>query len=136
MSSGAVSGNTASFGGGVYVTGTFSMSGGVVDSNTSGGGVSVHSGGTFKMSGDTQPERVFLSGTSQSIILSGPLLGSGLTSVGLSVPFISRENAPVLTLDASYALGNLADLKTYFTLKSAITGYEISDTGLFVASGN
>jgi hypothetical protein len=67
----------------------------------------------------------------------------GVTS---SEPLANWENKPVLTLDASYASGDLADLKTHFTLGNAtltyppytetpITGYEISDTGLFVTSG-
>jgi hypothetical protein len=53
LRNGTISGNTASFGGGVNVSnGTFTMSGGNINGNTSssGGGVYV-SGGTFTMSG-------------------------------------------------------------------------------------
>ncbi|MDR1325589.1 MAG: InlB B-repeat-containing protein [Treponema sp.] len=52
MSGGEISGNTASWGGGVYVSGTFTMTGGVVSGNRAskqGGGVFLH--GTFTMTG-------------------------------------------------------------------------------------
>jgi hypothetical protein len=165
MTGGAVSGNTSSSyesssGGGVYVTlnGTFTMTGGVVSGNnilsgTHGNGmeVMVSTNATFKISGDAQPERVFLSNNTRSITISGSLSG-GLTAIDLGITNIALlsdwENAPVLKLDMSYGSGNLANLKTYFTLgnstltespytETAITGYEISDGGLFVVeSGN
>jgi uncharacterized repeat protein (TIGR02543 family) len=57
MSGGAVSGNTATNGGGVFVAANnaFKMSGGTVSGNTAtnGGGVSVNTQGTFTKSGDS-----------------------------------------------------------------------------------
>ena len=54
MTAGTISGNTASDGGGVMVSGTFTMNGGTISSNTaniySGGGVYVGSSGTFTKS--------------------------------------------------------------------------------------
>jgi hypothetical protein len=162
MNGGAVSGNTSSSsgafsgGGGVTVGGTFTMNGGAVSGNmlsgTGGRGREVLVAGTFKMSGAARPERVFLTANTLFITISGPLDG-GPTPIDLgsftssSAPW-GWENEPVLKLDTSYTLGDLASLKTHFTLGNAkyinppwtetpIMGYEISDGGLFVAeSGN
>jgi hypothetical protein len=160
MSGGTVSGNSASAasssysssGGGVYVSsGTFTMSGGAVNSNTLSGansyGREVYAGGTFKMSGDARPERVFLFNNAQFITISGPLSGP-VTPIDLGVrasaPLANYVNQPILKLDASYPSGDMANLKNYFSLGNSkqtdspdpeepITGYKISDTGLFVA---
>jgi hypothetical protein len=155
MSGGAVSGNSAStYGGGVYVRGgTFTMSGGAVNSNTlSGTGsygreVLVSSTGAFKMSGDARPERVFLNGVSRYIAISG-LLNGPVTPIDLGVtsaaPLTTYGSAPILRLDSTYLSGDMASLKNYFSLgnsqltespytEEAITGYKISDTGLFAA---
>jgi hypothetical protein len=153
MSGGAVSGNTASYGGGggVYVGGgTFNMSGGTVNGNilsgTSNYGREVLVfGGTFKMSGEARPERIFLYSYNRFITINGPLSGPvtpidlGVTS---SAPLANYRYAPILKLDSSYNTGDLASLKTHFTLgnskmtaspytEAAITGYEISDMGQF-----
>jgi uncharacterized repeat protein (TIGR02543 family) len=56
MDGGEISGNTATFGGGVSGTGVFAMSGGEISGNTSaydGGGVSVDDGGAWTMTGGT-----------------------------------------------------------------------------------
>jgi hypothetical protein len=162
MSGGAVSGNSVSgpsfygsSGGGVYIdgnNGTFTMSGGVVRGNILYGtdvyGREVLVWGTFTLSGEARPERVFLLDGSRSITIGGPLSGnSGTISIdlgGLSYePLTDWGDKPILQLDASYSSGNLAELKTYFTLGNAtwtdpsytetpITGYMISDGGLFV----
>jgi hypothetical protein len=158
MSGGTVSGNTAaattsSFyacGGGVYVvnSGTFTMSGGVVSGNmlsgiNSFGREVVVTGATFRMSGDAWPERVFLYNNS-SITISGPLSGP-VTPIDLGIGSLTGwVTKPILALDSSYSSGDLANLKIYFTLgnskmmgspytEAAITGYGISDGGLFVA---
>jgi hypothetical protein len=155
MSGGAVSGNSSYLGGGVDIdSGTFIMSGGSVSNNilrTNGSGREVllfpGGNGTFKISGDARPERVFLYDNARFITISGPLSGGtipvdlGVTS---STPLTSWINKPILKLDTSYGSGNLASLKDYFTLgntnltespytETAITGYKISDGGLFVA---
>jgi uncharacterized repeat protein (TIGR02543 family) len=77
MSGGAISGNTASYGGGVYVysSGTFTMSGGAISGNSSsssssGGGVYVN-GGTFTMSGGA------ISGNSSSYYGGGVFVNAG-----------------------------------------------------------
>jgi hypothetical protein len=160
MSGGAVSSNTAySYGGGVYVnTGTFTMSGGAVNSNILSGtnsyGEEVVVGstsGTFKMSGEARPERVFLKGNTWFITISG-LLSGPVTPIDLgitgSAPLTGYIDAPILKLDTSYSTGDMAALKTHFSLgNSKMTespwtedviptgsgGYEISDGGLFVA---
>jgi uncharacterized repeat protein (TIGR02543 family) len=153
MSGGIISDNTAFRGGGVWVPGgTFAMSGGVVNGNilsdTNGNGREVLVSGTFKMSGDARPERVFLSDNTRFITISGPLSG-GLTPIDLGVtasaPLANWENLPILKLDTSYNSGDLANLKDHFSLgnakwtdspytETAITGYEISDNGLFVSN--
>jgi hypothetical protein len=154
MSGGAVSGNSSSsHGGGVHVyAGTFTMSGGTVNSNTlsaanSYGREVLVSGGTFKMSGDARPERVFLNGNARFITISGPLSGPvtpidlGVTS---SAPLAGYVTAAILRLDSTYPSGDMASLKNYFSLgnskrtdspytETAITGYKINDSGLFVA---
>jgi hypothetical protein len=163
MSGGAVSGNsstttssTSSYGGGgVYVSGTFTMSGGEVSGNILSGTnnygreVLVYSNGTFKMSEDARPERVFLYNTTRFITISGPLNGQ-VTPIDLGITgsdalyLMLWENKQILRLDTSYSSGDMASLKTRFTLgnakrttspwtEMAITGYEISDTGAFVA---
>jgi hypothetical protein len=156
MSGGAVSGNTSSYGGGgggVCVGGgTFAMSGGAVSGNTLSGTNSygrevLVRDGTFKMSGEARPERVFLYTNTRSITISGPLSGPvtpidlGITS---SAPLTGYVNKPILKLDTTYSAGNLAELKAFFVLgnskytaspwtETAISGYKISDGGLFVA---
>jgi hypothetical protein len=132
--------------------GTFSMSGGAVSGNILSGANNygrevLVGGGTFNMSGGARPERVFLLTAARFITIAGPLSGPvtpidlGVTS---SAPLANYVNAPILMLDASYSAGNMADLKTRFTLgnskmtdnsdpEAVITGYEISDTGRFVA---
>jgi hypothetical protein len=159
MSGGAVSGNSSysssyySSGGGVYVYGgTFTMSGGAVNSNTLSGTNSygrevLVSGGTFKISGDAWPERVFLNGNARFITISGVLSGP-VTPIDLGVtstaPLANYVDQSILRLDTSYSSGDMANLKTYFSLgnskltespytEEAITGYEISDNGIFVA---
>jgi hypothetical protein len=154
MSGGAVSGNTSSSGGGVYVYGgTFSMSGGaVVRGNILSGSYSygrevVVGSGTFKLSGEAMPERVFLYNNTRSLTISGPLGGAVIPidlGVTGSAPLAGYVNAPILKLDSAYSSGDLASLKEHFTLgnskdtnssspETAITGYTISDEGLFVA---
>jgi hypothetical protein len=152
MSGGAVSGNTSSFGGGVYAYSAFNMSGGVVsgnilsNTNSYGKEVLVRSG-TFRISGDARPERVFLDDNTRFITIGGPLSG-GLVPIDLGITDSAPtawETAPVLKLDPSYIEGDLASLKTHFTLgnskrtdsssiETAIpaTDYEINDEGLFV----
>jgi hypothetical protein len=151
MSGGAVSGNTSSYVGGVYVYGgTFSMSGGEVRDNILSGanayGREVLVGDTFKISGDAWPERVFLYSNAWFITISGPLSGPvipidlGVTS---SAPLTGYENAAILRLDTSYS-GDMASLKEHFTLgnskltespytEAAITEYTINNNGEFVA---
>jgi hypothetical protein len=105
------------------------------------------SGGTFKMSGDARPERVFLNGASRYIAISG-LLNGPVTPIDLGVtaaaPLTGYVSAPILRLDSTYPSGDMASLKNYFSLgyskltdspytEEAITGYKISDTGLFAA---
>jgi hypothetical protein len=161
MSGGTVSGNSASSsattgpaavsGGGVYVYGIFAMSGGKVYGNvlsgtiTYGKEVLVYSG-TFRMSEEAWPERVFLRSDTQFITINGPLSSSPVTSIDLgitsSAPLTSYVDAPILKLDSAYP-GNMAELKSFFVLGNSkmtatpytegpITGYEISDEGLFV----
>jgi hypothetical protein len=161
MTGGAVSGNSArSYGGGVNVEGsnaTFAMSGGTVSGNklTNGFGKEVVLiKGTFIMSGDARPERVFLYDNTMSITISGPLSGPGtpiVIDLGISSrePLTSWVNHEILKLDNSYSSGNLASLKNYFALgnskmtdvdspyaEAPITGYMISDGGLFVSDGS
>jgi hypothetical protein len=157
MSGGAVSGNSSSYGGGVYVGsysiyyGTFTMNGGVVSDNalsdTNGYGREVLvGGGTFNILGKAQPERVFLSNNTRFITISGPLDNGSIIPIDLGVTssLTGYVNAFILKLDVSYTSGNMAALKTRFTLDNSkmtdspwtemsITGYEISDGGLFVA---
>jgi hypothetical protein len=134
MSGGAVSGNTSSFsGGGVGVyNGTFTMSGGEVRDNILSGtnpygrevvlGGGTGGTGTFKMSGDARPQRVFLFNNTRYITISGPLSG-GTLPIDLGItpdnPLTSWLSRPVLALDSSYDAGNLAALKTRFTLGNA-----------------
>jgi hypothetical protein len=159
MSGGVVSGNTVSDdGGGVAVTsGTFSMSGGTVrdnilsGTNSYGREVVVAINGIFKMSGEARPERVFLDSrigiTTRFITIAGPLSGEVAIPIDLVVTDIMSltdyVNAPILKLDTSYSTGDMAALKTHFTLgnskmmespytEAPITGYVISDTGFFV----
>jgi hypothetical protein len=186
MNGGTVNGNTASYGGGVYIFGTFAMSGGMVSGNTAssyGGGVFVgdhgtfimsggavrgnillgtkgygrevllesNQFGTFKISGEAQPERIFFEISSNRaspfITISGPLSG-GVIPIDLDTatywPLADWVNKPILKLDTSYSSGDLASLKDHFTLgnskvkespytETAITGYKISDGGIFVA---
>jgi hypothetical protein len=129
MSGGEVSGNTAdaddASGGGVYVdtNGTFTMSGGEVRDNILSGadtyGREVLIDGPFKISGDARPQRVFLYNNTRYITISGPLSG-GVVPIDLGItagaPLVSWSKKPVLALDSSYSGGDLADLKTYFTL--------------------
>jgi hypothetical protein len=153
MSGGAVSGNTSSSnGGGVYIgsNGTFTMSGGAVSgnilSNTNNYGREVLvDGGTFNMSGEARPERVFLC-IDRFITITGPLSGGAVPidlGIGNTVA-ANWNNKSVLTVAASYGEGNLADLKTYFTLgkskltmspytETPITGYTIGDDGKLAA---
>jgi hypothetical protein len=75
--------------------------------------------GTFKMSGNAWPERIFLSNNTRFITISGSLSGRPMyidLGVTGSVPFTSWAAQPVLVLDNSYSSGNLATLKTLFTL--------------------
>jgi hypothetical protein len=155
MSDGDVRDNTTGyFGGGVHIdsNGTFAMSGGAVSGNllssADGYGREVMSGGgTFNISGDARPERVFLSSNIYFITISGPLTGGpALIDLGItsSAPLTGWLNKPIIKLDPSYSTGNLTTLKTHFVLgnskrtdspytETPITGYTISNTGLFVA---
>jgi hypothetical protein len=159
MNGGNIIGNTVTIttssgggGGGVYVNdGTFTMNGGAVNGNTLSGTNTYGKevlvrGGSFRISGDAWPERVFLYNNTRSITISGPL-SNGLVPIDLgitsSAPLANWENAPVLSY---YGEGDLASLKTHFTLgnskmtaspwgaETAIsaTDYEINDEGLFV----
>jgi hypothetical protein len=159
MSGGAITGNTASGnggGGGVYINYgiLFTMSGGEVSgnilssTNSYGKEVVISSNGNFRMSGDARPERVFLANNARFITISGPLNGGIITHVDLgitnSASLISWEDKPILQLAGSYSGGDLTTLKEHFTLghskmtaapwgtEALITGYEISDSGLFV----
>jgi hypothetical protein len=167
MSGGAVSGNSISTydggapgpygGGGVYVDGTFTMSGGAVTGNILSGTGNRYGKevllfyGTFKISGNAQPERVFLYNNSQfiTITISGPLSGGTVPiDLGVSSNYGSGSltgwiNKQILQLDTTYSSGNLASLKTHFTLNSQMisspwTGesltfsYEINNYGCFV----
>jgi hypothetical protein len=156
MSSGVVSGNTASSsGGGVSVSnsGTFTMSGGEVRGNilsgASYGREVFFENGTFNMSGEARPQRVFLPNNTKFITISGPMSGGFTTYIDLGVtgsaPLTVWENAHLLKLAASYGEGDLASLKGHFTLgnskmtesphtETPITGYGISDGGLFVTT--
>jgi hypothetical protein len=86
--------------------------------------------------------------TARFITISGPLSGPvtpidvGITS---STPLTGWVNKPILKLDSSYSAGNLAELKALFTLgnlkrtdspstEAALTGYGISNGGLFVVA--
>jgi hypothetical protein len=160
MSGGAVRGNTAFYGGGVYSNGEaqsvyynaiFTMSGGAVSDNTLSGANGYGKevllfGTTFRISGGARPERIFLSNNSQAITISGALAGGpvpidlGITS---SAPLTGWVSKPVLQLDGSYSSGNLASLKTHFTLgksqlttspytETSLTDYKIDDNGRFV----
>jgi hypothetical protein len=131
MNDGTVNGNTTLIGGGVFVdsSATFAMNGGVVSNNVFpnpyglglGREVAVW-GGTFKMSGAARPERIFLRSNTRFITISGPLSG-GTAPIDLGFdnnsPLTSWVGKPVLVLDGSYGAGNLANLKTYFTLGNA-----------------
>jgi hypothetical protein len=138
MSGGIVSGNTASssassasansYGGGVSVSGgTFNMSGGAVSGNKISGGNTygreVLVDGTFKISGYAWPERVFLSGSTNFITISGPLSGGTNVPIDLGItgsnPLTGLLSKPVLALDSSYLSGDLASLKAHFTLGNA-----------------
>jgi hypothetical protein len=139
MSGGEVSGNTVSSssdlaygggGGGVSVgSGTFDMSGGVVsgnilsDTRSFGREVLVFTNGTFKMSGDARPQQIFLLNNTPYVTITGPLSGEPVpidlgvfTNVALTNWLISWLGKPILALDSSYDTGNLAYLKTHFTL--------------------
>jgi hypothetical protein len=155
LSGGAVSGNYALNGGGVCLpSGTFTMSGGVVrdnilsnDANSFGQEVLVY-GGIFKLSGDAMPQRVFLRNKDRSITISGPLSG-GTISIDLGITFsVSLEDyagVQILKKDTAYTNGDLAELKTHFSLGEAkrtdtsdagtpITGYKIDDDGKLVTA--
>jgi hypothetical protein len=158
MSGGTISGNTAAAAsssalpiasGGVFNYGTFTMSGGTVGGNIlsdgSGPGREVFVNGTFKMSGEARPQRVFLYSNSRSITIAGPLNG-GITPIDLGIYDNSPSyiNKAILNLDPAYTGGDLASLKYSFSLgnfkyilspytETPITGYTISDDGLFVA---
>jgi hypothetical protein len=152
MSGGTISGNT---GGGVFAGtgGIFAMSGGTVGNNILSGasacGREVYAGpgGTFKMSASALPERIFLDSKDQSVTIAGPL-SAGITFIDLGLtrgaPLTDYINAPVLSLDISYSAGDLAGLKSRFSLgnsklkdppyqETPITGYTISAGGRFVA---
>ena len=156
MSGGVVSGNSSSSssssgaaGGGVFVgSGTFIMSGGAVSGNLlSGTGNYARETlvyGTFKISGSAWPERVFLTDNSRRIAISGSLSG-GPVAVDLGGAITDWVGWPILCLDDSYPMGNMASLKDHFTLGNAtltqppytetpITGYGISDTGLLATA--
>jgi hypothetical protein len=157
MDGGAVSGNSAEYGGGVYVAGPFTMSGGAVSGNSLSGtgsyGREVLIAGIFIMSGSAQPERIFLYDNSRFITISGDLSGGTATVIDLGInsggSLTDWDNKQILQLDSSYSLGDLASLKTHFSLGNSqltespytetpipTTGpgaYEIDDTGRFVA---
>jgi hypothetical protein len=157
MSGGEVSGNDASDGGGVYVdnSGTFTMRGGEVSGNILSGigyGEEVLVDGNFNISGDARPERVFLHGSYNYLVITGPLSGDPLRiAIDLdcdsSGSLTSWEGRQILRLSSSYSSGNLASLKGYFTLGNATMtespytetpiqtgsgGYKIDDAGYFV----
>jgi hypothetical protein len=162
MNGGAISGNISSSsssyysssGGGVCVSGTMNMSGGTIGGNILSGAdgygkeVLISYSGTLKMSGDANIERVFFYSNTSSITIAGPLSG-GVTPIDLgvtsSLPLTNYIGAPILKLDSSYSGGDLASLSAHFLLgnakligespytETAITGYTISDGGLFVA---
>jgi hypothetical protein len=162
MSGGNVSGNTttssnltssnlSSSGGGVHINGgSFTMSGGAVSGNTVSGTAGYAKealiAGIFNISGDARPERVFLYGNTRFITISGPLSGGTMLIdlwVSSSAPLADWVNKSILKLDSSYSEGDLATLKTHFVLgnskrtdspytETPITGYTISNTGLFV----
>jgi hypothetical protein len=105
------------------------------------------SDGFFIISGAAWLERVFLYDNTKFIAIGGPLSG-GTVPIDLgitgSAPLSNWLNQPVLKLDDSYNIGNLASLKEHFTLGNAmltespytempITGHKIDDDGLFVA---
>jgi hypothetical protein len=143
MSGGTVSGNTAfsslsnSEGGGVsvYQYGVFTMNGGTVRDNivskpdnligtgTYGKEVLVSSG-TFKMSGDARPERVlFPNSYNAYITITGPLNGGTVPidlGVTVSEPLAYSAGTQILRLDNSYSSGDLAVLKTRFTLGDTV----------------
>jgi hypothetical protein len=113
---------------------------------TNGYGKEVLVEGVFRMSGEARPERIFLLDNNHSITINGPL-GGGPTPIDLGVtPFLTGwVNKAILQKDSSYNSGDLASLKAHFTLgnvtltispytETAITGYGISDEGLFVSN--
>jgi hypothetical protein len=148
MSDGWITGNIVSGGGGgVYIDGgSFTMSGGAVSGNTVSGTAGYAKealiAGTFNISGDAQPERVFLYGNTRFITISGPLTGGPVPiDLGITGSVSDWVNKQILK-DDPYT-GVLTTLKTHFTLgnytmitspytETPITGYTISNTGLFV----
>jgi hypothetical protein len=156
MSGGAVSGNSSSSyssGGGVCVKfGTFNMSGGTVRDNilsnpdSYGREVLVAENGTFKLSGEAMPQRVFLQNNSKYITISGPLSGGAIPidlGITAAVPLAGYEGAQILRLDSAYGSGDLAELRTHFSLGDAkrvdssdagtpISGYKIDNAGIVV----
>jgi hypothetical protein len=131
MSGGTVTGNIASstgsysMGGGVYANGVFTMSGGAVSNNillsdTGMVGREVLAEGTFKMSGDARPQRVFLRYNTIYVTIAGPVSGEPVPidlGISSSNPLTNWLDKPILALDSAYGAGNLADLKTHFTLE-------------------
>jgi hypothetical protein len=128
MSGSEISGNTASSpsgarGGGVYASITFDMSGGEVSNNILSGTNSygrevLMIGGTFKMSGNARPQRVFLLRENYNYVtITGPL-SAGPVPIDLGIPssqtLTDWLGKTILILSGYY--GNMADLKTHFTL--------------------
>ena len=144
LTGGEISGNTASYGGGVYVLngGRFEMTGGEISDNTAGygGGVYVYNGGTFTMNGGA------ISGNSASnngggvyvdstfTVSGSPVVSGSTNSVGaannvylpngkeiavsnLTVGArigVTTATAPTVSAPVTFAPGASADDKAYF----------------------
>jgi hypothetical protein len=131
MNGGEISGNTASWGGGVRVAsnGTFSMNGGKISDNTAastGGGVHMASNGTFTMSGGT------ISGNTAASFGGGVEMGgtfsmSGGTISGNSAPFGGGVRA-----DGTFTMNNGAISGNSATSSS---GGGVDVWGIFSMSG-
>jgi len=107
---GTISGNTASFGGGVYTNSSFIMNGGIINGNratdSSGGGIYVGSDGTFRISNGT----VYGTDHSNTNISQGR--GAALyvtTDYGYDGTAIYGDSSPVETTPTGDGSGNYRD---------------------------
>ncbi|MDR1072820.1 MAG: hypothetical protein LBL45_04000 [Treponema sp.] len=127
MSGGTISGNSVStgYGGGVFVSGTFTQSGGTISGNTAGfgGGVYMNGNGTFTMSGGT------ISGN------TAPLIGGGVNVNGngtftMSGGTISGNNGSGVSVSGTFTMSDGT-----ISGNSALSGGGVDVSGTFTMSG-